>query len=219
MIKISFSFILMLFASFSLHANKDIQAVTKGGQDVILYPDGTWAFTKEPPLYNPPQLTTKIAIPKQPATLPPPPRLTKTFLRDKRGIYEIFYNNNLWKQNNAANKDAAIQLKHTKEDAYAMVIFESTPISLDDLKTQALTNVRQVATQAEIVSAEKKWINGHEMMILKINSSMGGLLVSYLNYYATGDWGTIQFVTYIETALLPKYEADLIGLLNGLTIK
>ena len=224
MIKILIPFILMIMASFSLQAEEDIHATTKAGLNVILYSDGTWAFTEEPPVDIQPQVDNTpldLSLPEltAEAVAEPAPKINKSFLRDKAGIYEVFYDKGLWKHNKSGNKDAAIQLEHVNGNGYAMLIFESTSVTLDELKKQALSNVRQVASKAEIVSSKRKWINGHEIMILKINSSMEGLSVSYLNYYAVGKWGAIQFVTYIESALLPKYENDLTDLLNGLTIK
>ena len=193
------SLLLISSVSLPLQADNGTQAVTSDGRKVILYSNGTWVFKQETPEYR--------------------PQMANASLTGKRGVYEIFYNDQLWKQTNSDNDDAEIQLQHVNGDGYAMVIFERIPIPLENLKNLALANVRSVATKAEIVSEERKLVNGYEIMILKINSTIEGIPFSYLNYYASGDWGTVQFVTYTASVLMPEYEADFMDLLNGLTIK
>lgn len=192
-------FISMLFAGFSLQADTGTPAVTKDGRNVILYSDGTWVYKQDNPEYR--------------------PQMANASLSGKRGIYEIFYNDKLWRKSSTGNDDAEIELQHVNGDGYAMVIFERIPVPLDNLKKLALSNVRSVATEAAIVGEERKLVNGYEMMVLRINSTIEGIPFSYLNYYATGDWGTIQFVTYTAAVLMPEYETDFLDLLNGLTIK
>ncbi|NOQ35092.1 MAG: hypothetical protein GQ569_04265 [Methylococcaceae bacterium] len=194
-----FSFILMLFISLSLQADESTNAVTEDGRNVILYSDGTWAFRQEMPQLR--------------------PQKANKSLKGKRGAYEVFYNDKLWKQGNAGNEDAEIQLQHNNGDGYAMIIFERIPVPLENLKKLALENVRSVASNVEIAGEERKLVNGYEMMVLRINGAIEGIPFSYLNYYASGDWGTIQFVTYTATVLMPEYETDFLDLLNGLTIK
>lgn len=203
--KTRFYFILIMFLSLSLKANEGTNAITEDGRGVLLYSNGTWAF-KLDPVQPHSKITKKSKILK-----------TKPFLKGK--AYKIIYNDKLWKQSNIVNKDAEIQLEHKKGHGYAIVIFDSTPMSLTDLKKQVLTNMRSVVSDVEIIFEKKKQVNGHPMMVLKINSSIEAIPFSYLNYYASGDWGVVQFVTYTATALMASYEADFIDLLNGLTIQ
>jgi hypothetical protein len=211
-------FILILGISFSLAANEKIQATTASGQKVLLYSNGTWAFKSEP--IRPVNKASPPRLQSPPPTLPPKKKIiNKPFLKGKNNAYKIIYNDRLWTKSSTANKDADSQLVHKKGHGYAMVIFDRTPISLEALKQQVLTNMRSVVSEVEIISEEKKQVNGHQMMILRINSAIESVPFSYINYYASGKWGTVQFVTYTATVLMAEYEADFITLLNGLTIK
>ncbi len=218
--KIVFNFTFILFISFSLHANQGVDATTEEGQGVVLYSNGTWAFKLEP--IQPQAKKTKVV--KKTPSLPPPVKnkkaKIKSTLKGQHNTYKIIYDNTLWKKTrSAANDDAEIQLEHKAGNGYAMVIFDRSPISLEDLKKQVLTTMRSVASKVEIISEEKKRIKNHQIMALKINSTIENTPFSYFNYYASGEWGTIQFVTYTATALMADYEADFTALLDGLTIK
>ena len=218
--KIVFNFTFILFISFSSHANEGVDAITEDGQGVVLYSNGTWAFKLEP---IPPQAQkTKIVkkIPSSPLPVKNKAAKIKPTLKGQHNAYKITYDNTVWKKtHSAANDDAEIQLEHKAGNGYAMVIFDRSPISLEDLKKQVLTTMRSVASKVEIISEEKKRIKNHQIMALKINSIIENTPFSYFNYYASGEWGTIQFVTYTATALMADYEADFAALLDGLTIK
>ncbi len=214
----------ILSISFSLQANERTNAITDDGQGVILYSNGTWAFKLEPTKLH---VKKTIALKKNITVIKTtkPKKIkkvkivkTKTFLKGKNNIYKIIYNDKLWKKTSSSNEDAEIQLEHKSGSGYAMVIFDRTPISLDSLKKQVLTNMSAVVSKVEIISEKKIRLNGHQIMVLKINSIIEETPFSYFNYYASGNWGTIQFVTYTATALMTDYETDFSDLLNGLTI-
>jgi hypothetical protein len=216
--KIVFNFIFILFTSFSLSANEGVDAITEDGQGVVLYSNGTWAFKLEPIL---PQIkkNKKVKILPTPTPVKNKKVNPKSILKGKHNAYKIVYDNTLWKKTSSANDDAEIQLEHKAGNGFAMVIFDRSPISLEDLKKQVLTTMRSVASKVEIISEEKKRIKGHQIMLLKINSTIEDTPFSYFNYYASGKWGTIQFVTYTASALMADYEADFTTLLDGLVIK
>jgi len=213
--KIVFNFI--FFISFSLHANEGVNAITEDGQGVVLYSNGTWAFKLEP---KRPQVKKTKKV--KPPPVPPVKNKrveSKSTLKGKYNAYKIIYDNTLWKKTSSANDDAEIQLEHKAGNGFAMVIFDRSPISLENLKKQVLTTMRSVASKVEIISEEKKRIKNHQIMILKINSTIENTPFSYFNYYASGKLGTIQFVTYTATALMADYETDFKTLLDGLVIK
>ncbi len=217
--KIVFNFILLI--SFPFLANAGVNATTEDGQELILYSNGTWAFKREPTFTQIKKTNKQI----QKTQRLPPPVLddkkvnSKAVFKGQHNIYKISYDKTRWKKTNSANDDAEIQLEHQSGNGYAMVIFDRSPISLKALKKQVLKTMRSVASKVEIISEEKKRINNHQIMVLRINSVIENTPFSYFNYYASGKWGTIQFVTYTATALMTDYEADFTTLLDGLTIK
>ncbi|MDQ7090693.1 MAG: hypothetical protein Q9M50_08620 [Methylococcales bacterium] len=213
-----FNVMLLLLISLSVQAKEGTDAVTEKGQGVVLYSNGTWAFKLEPTLPLP--VLKKVTQVKKIKTTKAVERVKKKpVLKGKRNAYKISYDDTLWVKTNSNNKDADIQLTHKKGNGYAMVIFDRTPVDLEALKKEVLITMRSVASKVEIISAEKKRVKGHQIMVLKINSVIEDLPFSYFNYYASGKWGTVQFVTYTATALMADYEADFKALLNGLVIK
>ena len=217
--KIVFNFIFTLFISFSFHVNAGVNATTKDGRGVVLYSNGTWAFKLEPSLAQVKKIIPSFVKNKNVVKNKNKNIKIKSILKGKHNAYQIVYDNMLWKKTSSANDDAEIQLEHKSGNGYAMVIFDRSPISLEDLKKQILTTMRSVASKVEIISEEKKRIKNHKIMALKINSTIEDTPFSYFNYYASGQWGTIQFVTYTASALMIDYEADFTTLLNGLVIK
>ncbi len=198
-----------------LQAAEGTYATTEDGQGVILYTNGTWAFKSIPAQSK----AATIKNRKERKVNTSDADVPATIFRGKKGIYKIAYNGTLWKKKKSKNGDAEIQLEYKGGNGFAMLIFDRTPIPLDKLKQQAITNMNSVVSQVEIVSEEKKQINGYKAIQLKINSIIEEAPISYLNYYVTGDWGTIQFVSYTAATLMPDYEDDFLDLLDGLTLK
>ncbi|MCK4494449.1 MAG: hypothetical protein KAU26_10355 [Methylococcales bacterium] len=205
----------LLLINAPLHAKEGTYATTEDGQGVVLYSNGTWAFKSIPP----PSKRTSSKKTRVTKDNTAEINIPKATFRGKKGLYKIVYNTNLWKKKKSTNSDADIQLEYKGGSGYAMLIFDRTPISLDKLKQQAVKNMNSVVSQVEIISEEKKQINGYKAIQLKIDSTIEDTPFSYLNYYVTGDWGTIQFVTYTAATLMPDYEDDFLDLLDGLSLK
>lgn len=210
---------LIFVVSSSLHAYEGTDATTEDGQNVILYSNGTWAFKLDSAPIKPKVIKKTQSIKKPNIIKTATPKIKETSLVGKKGVYQITYNDKLWKKTKGGNNDAEIQLEYKGGNGYAMLIFDRTPVSLEKLKKQAIKNMRAVASKVEIIAEEKKKIKGHQVMQLKINSHIEEVPFAYLNHYVTGKWGTVQFVTYTATTLMPDYEADFLKLLNGLRIK
>jgi hypothetical protein len=207
--KIFFPVILFaLTLASSLLAKEGTYAKTEDGQSVILYSNGTWAFKLAPSEKD-----------KKMSELTQEADEDIRWFKGQKGIYKLAYNAALWKKKPSANNDAQIELKYKGGSGSAMIIFDRTPVTLDRLRKQAIKIQKSVASKVEIISEEKKQISGYKAMQLKINSSIENVPFSYLNYYVTGDWGTIQFVTYTATTLMPDYEEDFLELLDGLSLK
>ncbi|MCK5871941.1 MAG: hypothetical protein KAG26_03860 [Methylococcales bacterium] len=214
--KTHFLLMITLFLIFTpLQAEEGTYATTEDGQGVVLYANGTWAFKSIPPPSKRTSAKKTSALNNNISDVDIP----KATFRGKKGLYKIVYNANLWKKKKSTNSDADIQLEYKDGSGYAMLIFDRTPIALDKLKQQAVKNMNSVVSQVEIISEEKKQINGYKAIQLKIDSTIEDTPFSYLNYYVTGDWGTIQFVTYTAATLMPDYEDDFLDLLDGLSLK
>lgn len=204
--KFFFTIIICIVSISAVHAETVLNAITEDGRKVLLLSDGTWVFKPEKP--------TSSHAPEEGTV----PDSAKAFLKGGRDSYVVYYDETRWKKSDADGV-AEFELDHKNGDGYALIIYERIPIPLENLKNIALENAREAAPQVRIVEEKKKIVNGHEVLLLRMDGVIEGVPFTYLGYYASGNWGTVQFVTYTATVLLPEYREDFIQLLNGLNIK
>jgi hypothetical protein len=89
---------------------------------------------------------------------------------------------------------------------------------IETLRNMALTNAKNAAPDARIVSQETRRVNGHDVSVLQIDGTIQGIRFTYLGYYYSGQEGTIQLITYTAANLFEEYKPQLEQLLDGFTI-
>jgi len=89
---------------------------------------------------------------------------------------------------------------------------------LSALKKVVLDSAVQAAPDAKILSEEKRIVNGHELLCLKIEGSVSQIPFTYYGYYYSGNGGTLQLITFTSQNLFAEYQKDFTDLLNGLEI-
>ena len=185
------------------------RVTTASGRVVLLYPDGTWKYA--------PTATT-------PATTAPGAVVERTRPRESiarvdfaRGKASLYYDPNKWRETQAS-EPGRVNLTHVDGDSYAVVIAERLQLTIDALRQIALTNAQSAAPDAEIVSQERRRVNGHDVMVLQIKGSVQGIGFVYFGYYYVGPEGTFQVLTYTSTNLFDEYKGQFELLLDGFTI-
>ncbi|TNG03496.1 MAG: hypothetical protein EP297_00300 [Gammaproteobacteria bacterium] len=146
---------------------------------------------------------------------------SNAFIQGANGIYTIYYDKNAWDIHNdrsSLDEKVNLTLDHKKGDAFAVATYEHIIMPLGSLKEMALSKFIDTTPPGKIVDEGVMTVNGEKVLMLKMIGFDKEDPVTYYGYYAAGQWGTLEFVTYTGTSLFGDYEKDFTQLLNGLVI-
>ncbi len=200
---------LLLFSLFTISAAFAQQkGLTDTGEQVILFDDGTWKYQNEDD-------NKESVIPTN----------SKVFIKDNNSNF-LLKSNKLnvgfwldpteWSFTKASdNPEAEYELQLKGEDLYGMIISEKLEIPLESLKTIAVDNAKEAASDIKVVKEEYRIVNGIKVLLLQLNGTLQGIKFSYYGYYFSSKNGTVQFITYTSQSLLDSYKNDCEKLLNG----
>ncbi len=190
--------------------SQDIKATTESGQSVLLKSDGTWIFLQD---QSPtPQKNGQIIQYFK-------PKSATVLLKGKRVTYGLWYDSSKWIVDQAIdNTSAEYELTHIQGDRYVVIIPERINIPLETLKMAAIANAKKIAPDIEVIQEEMRLVNDQKILCLKMNATIQGIPVSYVNYYYSGKVGAVQLMAYTGQNLFEEYKQDLFDLLNGFEI-
>jgi len=137
-------------------------------------------------------------------------------LKINRNI-SLRYDPDLWSQT-ASDDDGHLALAHSSGDAHVLVIAERIAVPRGSVEDVALENAQSVDPNAKIVSRPQRRINGVDVRFLKIEAEVNGVPMVYWGCFYSGEYGTVQIVTYTAKALLPEYEKEFMDFLNGFMV-
>jgi len=185
-----------------------IKAITETGEEVILYDDGTWKYTKKSDQKNKDIKTNPQEFKKS--------KNSTFLLKSTKLNIGIWLNPKKWKfEKSIQNPDAEYELQLKGEDLYGMVITEKIKIPLLNLKNIAFENGRAAIPDLQIIKQEYRTINGLKVLMLKMEGSLQGINLTYYGYYFSNSNGTVQLLTYTSQDLVKEYFEDIEELLNG----
>lgn len=198
--------------SCALHFNAaaQITALTSTGREVYLYEDGKWEYAT-----NAKKEAIQFGENSNTFTKPTASRFP---VKSTKVNLSVFMDASKWTFSKGSEDDASeykFQLKG--EDAYAMMITERAEIPLESLAEIALSNAREVASDAEIVMAEYRKVNNIRVLCMQMKGTMQGIKFMYYGYYYSNSNGSVQLVTYTVQNLFDSYKKEMEWLLNGLT--
>ena len=200
----------LLFLYIPQTLSQEIAARTIDGRDVILHPDGTWQYSEE-----------KKSSSESTSGLPQffKPISSTVLLKGKRVKYGLWYDRSKWiVDQDIDNASAEYELTHVEGDRYIVIIPERIQIPLETLRIAAITNAKKVAPDTRISFEETRIVNDRKVLCLKLDATIQGIPVSYVNYYFSGKAGAVQLMAYTGQNLLDEYQPDLMDLLNGFEI-
>jgi hypothetical protein len=201
---------LFLFFSlfFSLVSFGQQYATTDNGKRVKLNEDGTWKYeVRETPVKE-----------SELKTYTKPSQATK-LVQSAKNNFAFWYDASKWTIDKKTDNDAAeFSLSIKGEDGYAMLISERLEIDLASLKDVAISNAREEDPNMSLDKEEYRMVNGIKVLHLQMSGKMSGVKFTYIGYYCSNEKGTVQFVCYTGTSLLPDYQKDFENLLNGLVV-
>jgi hypothetical protein len=148
------------------------------------------------------------------------PRAATQELEVISGRAAISINPSLWKETKSTHGNQRI-FQHISGDAYAMVITERIPTTLNELRERALNDARETDPDLKIVEEKLRRVNGTDLLMLRIEGKVDGIPMAVLGYYYSGLSGTVQVLTCTRPKLFRKHRRDFEDFLNGfhLTLK
>ncbi len=200
----------LLFFSIPQTFSQEIKATTTDGRDVILNPNGTWYYSEEQ------KISSQID-----KGLPQffKPESATVLLKGKRVKYGLWYDRSKWLlDQDIDNASAEYELTHVEGDRYVVIIPERLQIPLETLGIAAIANAKKAAPDTRISFEEKRIVNDRKILCLRMDATIQGIPVSYINYYYSGKAGAVQLMTYTGQNLVEEYQPDMMDLLNGFVV-
>jgi hypothetical protein len=130
------------------------------------------------------------------------------------GRASVSFNPTKWKEMRSKEADKRI-FKLASGDGYAMVIDERIEIPGDQLRSIALANMRQTASDVRVIDEQRRRVNGTDVLLLQTDVTVQGTPFTYFGYYYGGPLGTVQVITYANRALFENCRSDFEDFLNG----
>jgi len=135
--------------------------------------------------------------------------------------YYINYNSRKWDKvsNESINPIADLTFITKNQDTYALIMAETSKLTIQQLKASAIYYMSGVYETVNIKSIGLRNVNGKEMLCMKISIEIQGEVYKYYNYYYSGDWGTIQFIVFATNDSYEKNLNNIEELLSGLYVE
>ena len=200
----------LLCLNISQVFSQEIMATTADGRGVILNPNGMWRYAED----------TETSS-RSDSGLPQffKPKSATVLLKGKRVKYGLWYDRSKWLlDQDIDNTSAEFELTHVEGDRYVVIIPERIQIPLETLRIAAIANAKKVAPDTRISFEEKRIVNDRKILCLKMDATIQGIPVSYINYYYSGKVGAVQLMTYTGQNLVEEYQSDIMDLLNGFEV-
>ena len=201
--------IFILISSISYASQK---AITDTGEEVILYSDGTWAYSDKSNQLKNDIVTNNETFQK--------PESSKFLLKSTKNSSAYWINPNKWsfkKATNEAEAEYVFQLKGS--DLHGMSLSEGLSIPIESLANIALENAKEAAPDTKIVKQEYRIVNGIKILYMEMEGTIQGIRFMYLGYYYSDDSGSTQFIAYTGSNLVSKYKAEINDFLNGFGVQ
>lgn len=137
----------------------------------------------------------------------------------KHGTYSIEYDPSTWMlQREVSNADAEYEFHHDNGDAYAILIYERTPIPLSMLETAVIENLESVASDVKVLSRETIQLDYKPILSMQYEATIMTVPFVYHAYLSSSEEGTLQFITVTSKYLFDEYQYDCQSLLRGLNL-
>ena len=200
-------FTLMILSQICIAQKK---AITETGDEVILYENGTWKYTKE---FNQddsnfiktnPQIFSKS-------------KNASFLLKAKHGNIGFWIDPKKWTfGKGVSNPDADFELGYKGQSLVGVIISESAEIPIESYVEIALLNGRIASPDLKLINKEYRIVNGIKVLQLKMEGTQVGVKFNYWAYYFTNETATVQFLVASYTNEMVKYAKEVEELLNGI---
>lgn len=204
--QILFTALLLLAVCYT---QAQINALTETGDEVVLYHDGTWAYTNDSVAEGYEIKMNETAFTRD--------KKSSFLVKSKKLNIGVWMDPKTWTFAKGVEGEAAeFDFEKKGEDLYGMLITEKLQIPIETLKTVAIENARDAAPDIKLIQEEYRMVNGIKVLMMQMSGTIQGMRFTYYGYYYSNENGTIQLLTYTGENLLPGYLNDIETFINGL---
>lgn len=202
------NFIILFFLLVATTSFASQKAITDTGDEVILYKDGTWAYSDDAQ-----RVSSAIETNSQKFVKPD----NATFqLKSTKNNTIYWVNTNKWVfTKEVENPAAEYEFRLKNKDVYGMAITEEAAFPLEALIDIAFTNALAASPDAKIIEKEYRVVNGIKVIYMQMVGTVQGIKAYYLGYYYTDESGSTQVLLYTTANLIDKYKTEMFDFLNG----
>lgn len=214
----------IVLSLLQLHAQ--VKAVTEYGDTIYVYDNGTWTYELEYDAPDLPSATDNVTNADAPIDTVDVnytyPSSSSKSANNRAGMYRLHYNPEHWKRVPPAsfNEDAEFVLQHRQNDAFALVIWEETPIDPEVLYRIALENMATVGEVDDVTvkKVEHLKVNGSPVIRATYTAKIQTIPVTFVAQYYSDDRGCMQFLVWTSDTIWKSRTEQLNNLAAGLAV-
>ena len=186
-------------------------AITDKGDEVILYDNGTWKYTKE-------FRDTSDIIKINPTKFSRPD--DASFLLKSKIVHMGFWlNPKLWSfGKSTSNESAEYEITQKKGDMDVVVIAEKIVVPFETLRKIVIRNGTNASPDYHVVKEEYRTVNGLKVLYMECEGTITDIKFSFYGYYYAGPSSILQYIAVAVKDAHSNNEALAQNLLNGLVI-
>lgn len=202
--------VFLLFSQQFCNAQK--KAVTELGDEVILYENGTWKYSREFQENDSNKIELNPVVFKK-------SKNASFLLKSAHGNLGYWVDPKKWSfGKNASNPNADFELELKGQSLQAVIISEDANIPIESFVKLAIVNGRQNSPDLKLLHKEYRTVNGIKVLHLIMEGTVVGVKFLYYGYYFSNDNTTVQFLVMSYASSLKKLNTEGEELLNGLTV-
>jgi hypothetical protein len=199
-------------------------AVTKDGDTVYLYDNGTWSCSdEEEESDNAFENIFDEDIHFDTITKPFfKPKIATKKVSSKLEFFDFYFNEKTWKQILAKtiNSEVEFAFRHKENDIFFAIIPKESELGRTFLFKTAITNVEQGSgNPVKVIKKEVKTINGKTFVHAVFEANFNGFEATFMGNYYSDENGSVQFICWTGTNIFEKYQDQMEDMINGAVIK
>jgi hypothetical protein len=180
--------VLFISAFFYNFCSAQTKAVTETGDEVVLYNNYTWKYSKDP--------TQKNIIKWNGAQFTKSKNAT-FLLKSTRTHTGFWLDPATWTFEKSKNNPAAEYEFHDRGSSLqGLVIPDATNIPYESFPEILITNAKEASPDFEVENMEYRMVNGIKVLYLQSTGTLSGIKFMFYGYYYSDSVSAIQFLTY-----------------------
>jgi hypothetical protein len=208
--------LLVLVTGYCFICSAQTKAVTDVGDEVLLYPNGTWKYADGRARTS----STADSVVLNHTTFTKNKLATFLVKSTRTANVGVYLNPAEWVFEKG-NPTEAIEYRFKYKaatDLYVFAITEKIEVPLENLPDVVLANAQKKVSDVEIVKKEFRMVNGKKILCMEYHGTSTGIKFVWMGYYYSSPAGTVQLVAATSENLFQDNYKIFENFLNGLVV-